>query len=76
MNHNAYRNTHLAYLGAHNGGISRVVMSVREQLRLVEVLILNRYLLFLIPESLFQGLLLNHLRIDSDTPDFFGVMLG
>ena len=76
MSHNAYRNTHQVYWGVRNGGISRVVMSVREQLRQVEVLILNRYLRFLIPELPVQGLLLNHWRIDSDTPDFFGVMSG
>jgi hypothetical protein len=50
-------------------------MSVREQLRQVEVLILNIHLLFLIPVSLVQGLLLTHWRIDNDTPDFFGVLL-
>ena len=73
MNHNAYRNTYLAYWGVHNWDISRAVMSVREQLRRVEVLIPDSYLLFLLPESHFQGLLPDRSHIDIDTQDFFEV---
>ena len=73
MNHNAYRNTRLAYWGVHNWDISRVAMLVREQLKRVEMLSLGRYLLFLLSESHFQVLLPDRWHTDIDTQDFFGV---
>ncbi len=48
-------------------------MSVREQLRQVEVLIPGIYLLFLLPESHFQEPLPDRWHNDIDTLDFFGV---